>query len=327
VLEELVKENDFEYENIQESIRKNDKISILTASFKRTYKVYRTAKKFKADVLIGTDSSIAQSAFLLKKVSFTTLEDDYEVIKKLAKLTYPFSTSIVVPSVCEVGKKYGKKKIPYYGYMKLAYLHPNRFIPNEDIVKKYINAPKYCIIRLAKLTAHHDEGIKGLNTKLVENIVDIVEKKGYIPFISSESELAFDLQKYQLEIHKNDIHHVMAFASLLVSDSQSMSVEAAMLGVPSIRFSDFAGRISVLEELENNYELTFGIPTNQSDKLLTLIENLLSDENIKAVFQKRKEKMLSEKIDVTSFLTWFIENYPESEQIMKENPDFQHKFK
>jgi hypothetical protein len=37
--------------------------------------------------------------------------------------------------------------------------------------------------------------------------------------------------------------------------------------------------------------------------------------------------MLNEKIDVTSFLTWFIENYPESEKIMKDNPDYQLNFK
>ena len=37
--------------------------------------------------------------------------------------------------------------------------------------------------------------------------------------------------------------------------------------------------------------------------------------------------MLSEKIDYAQFLTWFIESYPESARIMKENPDFQNKFK
>jgi hypothetical protein len=37
--------------------------------------------------------------------------------------------------------------------------------------------------------------------------------------------------------------------------------------------------------------------------------------------------MLSEKIDVTAFFTWFIENYPESQRIMQENPDYQRHFK
>jgi hypothetical protein len=37
--------------------------------------------------------------------------------------------------------------------------------------------------------------------------------------------------------------------------------------------------------------------------------------------------MLSKQIDVTAFLVWFIENYPESAQIMKKDPDYQLRFK
>lgn len=36
-----------------------------------------------------------------------------------------------------------------------------------------------------------------------------------------------------------------------------------------------------------------------------------SDER-RAVFQSRREKMLSDKIDCAKFLTYFIENYPQS---------------
>jgi len=37
--------------------------------------------------------------------------------------------------------------------------------------------------------------------------------------------------------------------------------------------------------------------------------------------------MLSEKIDVTAFIVWFVENWPESFKIMKENPDYQLNFR
>ena len=40
-----------------------------------------------------------------------------------------------------------------------------------------------------------------------------------------------------------------------------------------------------------------------------------------------KEKMLSGKIDVTAFMVWFIENYPNSVKVMKENSDYQIRFK
>jgi predicted glycosyltransferase len=104
-------------------------------------------------------------------------------------------------------------------------------------------------------------------------------------------------------------------------------MEAAMLGTPSIRFSDFSGRISVLEELEHKYGLTFGFKTNESDKFFNKIDELLKTKNIKKEWQRRRQKMLAEKIDVTAFMAWLIENYPESVRIMKENPGYQYRFK
>ena len=326
VLENLVNLNGLEYSNIQEKPRKNNYFSILFASLIRTSRVYKIAKEFNADLLIGGDASIAQTGFLLKKRAITVLEDDIDVIANLAKLTFPFTSNIVTPTVCNVGR-WDYKKIGYFGYMKLAYLHPNRFTPDREIVRKYIQTDKYCIIRLAQLTAHHDVGIKGLNIGLVKEVIEIAEQKGYTVYISSEAELDISLSSYQLKFNQNDIHHLMAFASLLISDSQSMSVEAAMLGVPSVRFSDFSGRISVLEELEHTYQLTFGVPTNQPEKLINLVVELLSNEAFETIFKERRLRMLNDKIDVTAFMVWLVENYPESAKIIKENPDFQNRFK
>ena len=326
ILEDLMKEDGWEYENIQTSFRKGSKLAILKASFDRMVEVRRIARRFKADVLVGTDSSIAQAAWMMRKPAITTLEDDVDVIYNLARLTYPFTSSIVVPEPCKVGK-WEKKKIPYYGYMKLAYLHPNYFTPNESVVKRYGVEGKYILIRLARLAAHHDVGIKGLNTELVLDTINDAESKGYKAYISSESEIDSRLAPYQLRIKHTDIHHIMAYSSLLISDSQSMSVESAMLGVPSIRFSDFSGRISVLEELEDKYKLTFGIKTSEPKALKLKVSELLSMPDIQEVFQGRREKMLNDKIDVTAFLTWFIEEYPSSHDIIKKNPEYQLKFK
>lgn len=316
ILEDLLIENGEVYENIQVHPRGAGKLSILAASFRRTKAVLHIAKTFKPDVLVGTDSSVAQAAWLLRKPAITVLEDDYEVIRNLAKLTYPFTTCILVPSVCDVGP-YDAKKIGYDGYMKLAYLHPNCFTPDRAVVAQYQLPENYVLVRLAKLSAHHDVGINGLNLNLMEHVVSKAKQFGYGVYITSETDLDPLLQPYQLRIQYKDIHHVLAFASLLVSDSQSMSVEAAMLGVPSLRFSDFSGRISVLEELEQSYQLTFGIPTSDPRRLMALFDELLSLSDLKEVFRQRRQKMLSEKIDVASFLTWFVENYPESKTLVK----------
>jgi predicted glycosyltransferase len=123
------------------------------------------------------------------------------------------------------------------------------------------------------------------------------------------------------------MHHVMAFAQLYIGDSQTMAAEAGVLGTPFIRFNDFVGKIGYLEELENKYQLGYGIKTEEVNKLYYKINELLKMENCKEIFQERRQKMLSEKIDYASFLTWFIETYPASAKTMKENPDYQYNFK
>ncbi|RLC47850.1 MAG: hypothetical protein DRH57_03280, partial [Candidatus Cloacimonadota bacterium] len=95
----------------------------------------------------------------------------------------------------------------------------------------------------------------------------------------------------------------------------------AVLGTPAIRCNDFVGRISYLEEQEHKYGLTYGFKPNQFDNMVKKITELLNTPNLKQEWQKRRQKMLSEKIDVTAFMVWFVENYPESVKIMKENPD------
>lgn len=326
ILEDLVKAERLEYENIQPVMRKNNPLAIATAQFQRTVTVMKRCKSFKPDVLIGTDASLAQAGKLLHIPTLTTLEDDAEVVPKLAKACYPFTTDILVPKVCGVGK-WNPKKIGYDGYMKLAYLHPSYFIPDKKKAEKYVGEAPFALIRLASLTAHHDAGQKEIATSVVLKVIDKLKQKGIDSYISAEMNLPPELEPYRLHIDVENIHHVLLYASMLFSDSQSMSMEAAMLGVPSLRFSNFSGRISVLEELENNYGLTFGMKIAEPERLMSKLDELLALPDLREEFQQRRQTMLADKIDVTGFFTWFIENYPKSREIMRETPEYQYNFK
>jgi len=323
VLEALVKNDGHSYIKITQN-KKRTKLKMLLSLVYREIRFLITAIKFKPDILIGTDPVVAHSGWLLHKPSIITLEDDYNVIPKLAKITYPFCSKILVPIVCDVSLKYQYKKIGYEGYMKLGYLHPNIF--SEDINNLPSTQTPYILIRLSSLQAHHDDNIGGISDSLLMKIVSILKNYGDI-FISSERKLPECFSKYLLDIPNSDIHSFMYYSELFISDSQSMSVEAAMLGTPSIRFSDFAGKISVLEELEHKYQLSYGIPTNEPELLLDKIKELTDMPDRREIFQKRRQKMLADKIDVTAFMVWFIENYPKSVEIMEENPDYQYRFK
>ena len=320
VLEKLLDEYNESYINILPEGRNSGKTGIVTGLIKRDYRLFRFVKNKHFDLFIGTDPSLSHVGFLKKIPVITVLEDDINVIRQLARVTYPFTSIILTPEGCRTGK-YERKTIHYKGYMKLAYLHPVWFKKEAAKFKQ-----PYFLIRTSGLGAYHDKGVSGLNAVLLEKIVLLLQQKGSF-YISSESSLTESLKHYELNIKPSEMQQVLANASMLISDSQSMTMEAAMLGIPSVRFSDFAGRISVLEELEQVYSLTFGIPTHSPEKLFDKISKLLSIPDLDAEFTSRREKMLSDKIDVTAFLVWFIENYPESVKIMKENPDYQLRFK
>lgn len=326
VLEDILIKDQLDYINILPTERGLSKLAIFFSLVKRLLKIFPSIIKNRPDLLIGTDASIAilGKLMFINRISIT--EDDYNVIKSLANITYPFTQTILCPVVCSVGK-YKQKKIGYKGYMKLGYLHPNVFTPEDSVKFKYNLGEKYILIRLARLTAHHDFGINGISEVILRKLISSAEKFNSKVYISSESNIMEEFNQYKLNINPSDMHSVLANASMLICDSQSMSVEAAMLGTPSIRISDFVGMISVLEELEHNYGLTYGIKPSDESGLFEKFNLLMNDKELKEKFQDRRNRMLTEKIDVTGFLTWFLPNYPESRKIMKENPDYQHTFK
>jgi uncharacterized protein len=174
-------------------------------------------------------------------------------------------------------------------------------------------------VRLSALTAYHDAGIRGIPDALLRELIKLLEKRGRV-VISSEAPLREEFKKHQVPATVSDIHHLLYYAELFIGDSQSMAVEAAVLGTPSLRFSDFAGRIGVLEELERTYGLTYGIPSDEPGRLLERVRDLLDMPDRGTVFATRRDRMLGDKIDVTAFLTWLIANYPGSVETWRQQP-------
>lgn len=325
VLTQLLDNDGINYINTHKSSRENDLISLFINQVLQYFRIKRIVKKLEPDLLIGTSFIFPYISKRLKIPYINVVEDDAQVIPLYAKFSMAKSNYIFAPKVCQLSKWEGKK-LAYNGYHELAFLHPNHFKPDTDIAKKYISVTENnFLIRFTAFNAHHDYGKKGIDLKTAQQLIDILEPHGNI-HISSERELPNSFEKYRLTINPNDIHHAMAFCTLIIGDSQSMAMEAACLGIPSVRLNDYAGRISVLEELEKKYELTFGFTPKEKDQFLTKINSLLSDENLQTTFQERKNRLLSEKTDTQQLLIWLIENFPDSTKIMKNNPEYLTKF-
>jgi hypothetical protein len=176
------------------------------------------------------------------------------------------------------------------------------------------------------LNAYHDVGIGGLSEQLMDLLIEKMKVHGDI-YISSEVPLRKKYAKYKVPVNTGDIHHLLAFSDIYIGDSQSMAVEAAVLGTPSIRFNDFAEKISVLKELEHRYQLTVSINSGNPQKLLDTVDAMLATKALKLLYKDRKEKMTADKINVSGFMVWFIEHFPESKKIIRRDPSVQEKFR
>lgn len=305
VLTDLIEESGLDYVNILKEGNTSGKIYQITNLLKRGRKLISWCLVYKPDVLIGTSADISYIGKLLGIPTLNLIEDDASVIPVYAWMAYPWATAIISPDVCDNGR-WSSKTHSYPGYHELAYLHPDHFVPDKDIVQKYTTQETpYFILRFTSLTAHHDRGIQGINDEVAVQLINSLKQYGQV-FITSERTLSPELEAYRFSINPADIHHLLAYAKLVIGDSQTMSAEAGVLGTPYIRFNDFVGKIGYLRELEEKYELGYGFRPEQKDLMIQKALELASAENTTDVFQQRRQIMLADKINVADFLYEYI---------------------
>jgi len=284
-------------------------------------KLLSLAYRKKIELAIGSSITIAHISRLSPLKSIVFDDDDDEVQPLMTKYGHPFADSLLSPSALS-GKRKRKSTIYYDGYHELAYLHPSRFTPDPKVLKEagLEAGEKFFIMRFNAFKAHHDLGVRGLSKENKIELAAYLSQRGKV-FITTEGEIEPELAKYRLSVAPDRIHSLLAYATMFVGDSQTMTSEAAVLGTPALRCNSFAGSISYLEEQEKTYGLTYGFLPDNFDGLRAKIEELLAIPDLKEMWQVRRSKMLEEKLDVTAFMVWFIENYPESIKELKKGAD------
>lgn len=328
VLEDLVKQEGWRYTNIFPEGRKMKNVSPLISAginfFTTIFRLYKYTRGKKYDLFI-TDDLLVYIGRWRKIPSFVFNDDDLRVVIQLS-LVLMMTDHVLAPDITDL-EKYNKKKVGFPGYKELAYLHPNWFTPDINVIRRFNpELTPYFIIRLVSLRAFHDIGMKGISDEQVSRLIALLETRGKV-YISAERPLPEKFEKYRLSVNPLDITHVLNFAQLFIGDSQTMTSEAAVLGTPAFRCNDFAGKISVMNEKEDKYKLSFNYSPADFDKMYLQIKDLLENGNFKEEFQERRMKMLAEKIDLSSFMIWLFENFPISVQQFNADPIIIENFK
>ena len=282
---------------------------------------WRVAHRFKPDIFLSHGSITASHVAWLMQRPSIAFEDTFNM--EQIRLWKHFA-SIILTSAYEHPLK-SPKVMRYAGYNELLYLHPKRFVPQQTILQQLGVQPheKYVIMRFVSWNATHDRGHNGISLEHKRLAVKQFSKYAKV-FISSEKPLPDEFEPYRFSIAPERMHDAMAYASLIFGESATMVSEGVMLGVPGI-YVDNTGRLYT-KELHDKYGLCFNYTESDADQQAAIDKGVdLLQRNERSL--PNYPNMIDDHIDVTAFLVWFIENFPQSERIMRQNPDYQYCFK
>jgi predicted glycosyltransferase len=273
---------------------------------RRDWALVRIAREFRPDVVVTRNPAGVQAARLAGARGVFDTDDGREVGIHF-RAAAPFAHVITTPDC--VADDFGRKHVKYPSYKALAFLHPSRFTPDPSVLDELGLAPddRYFVVRFVAFAASHDRHAAGLAPDLKRSLVDRLGALGRV-FVSSEAPLPPELELLALPTAPHRIHDALAFASLCVTDGQSMAGEAAVLGVPSVRFASSCGRLAVFRELATRYGLVFEFRPDEATDFLRTVEELASSDRSR--WDESRRRLLEEKCDLTSWLLELLSTLP-----------------
>ena len=283
--------------------------------FRIDYHLFALARRFRPDLLIGIHNPyIAHVARLLGKPS--VIFTDTENVGIASLLTYPFATAICTPA-CFRERIDPAKHVRYNGYKELAYLHPKYFTPDPRQLAQmgFPAGEPFIIARFISWSASHDLRLHGIAPGTEGDFLHALEDYGRV-VLTSERPLAPALEKYRLRIPPEMMHTFLAYARLYIGEGGTMATEAAVLGTPAIhieatREGHASGEESGnLLELRDTYGLVHFFPDQEG--ALGKALGILGNGGSRDAWKAKRERLLGEKIDVTSWMTDFIDGFPAS---------------
>ena len=273
---------------------------------RRDWVIFKLARRFRPDVILPRNPCGVQVARLVGAVGVFDSDDGVASSGIHFRAAAPFAHVITSPDC--MTEAHGRKHIKYPGYKQSAYLHPSRFTPSADVLDLLGVAAgeQYFIVRFVALMASHDWGESGLDLAAKGEVIRRLRERGRV-FVSSETKLRGQWAEFQMQVPPHRMHDALAFATLVVGDSQSVAAEAAYLGVPSLRVSTYAGRVCYLQELEHRYGLAWNFLPTQTGRLYAKIDELLDQGDPRAALAERHQRMLADKCDVAAWMCQALE--------------------
>ena len=298
-------------------------------TFSIVTRINRHVKRFKPNLIFSPAGPYSSLACRFNNVPQICWEDTETATFNFKYSIKQISSMLLVDSFYLELPPYDSI-IRFNGYKELAYLHPNVFSPDIDVLKELnLNEnDKIVLMRFSALNAMHDIGLNSealTNDDKILKFIKQIENDYNAKVLISVTERDLDdrFNPYKLNIAPSKYAHLLSFCTLYIGEGTTTASEAGVLGVPWINIQKT--KRGYLIDQEVNYGL--GFRTEDMDYAMEKAKEYLKNDNIKKEWSVKRKNLLDDKIDVSAFFSWFLQNYPESHRIMKETPDFQNKFK
>ena len=283
------------------SVQRHGAFGLAREMLERSYRLMGITRAFKPDVLTGImGPSIALVGKLLRVPA--VIFYDTEFARQTNRFAYPLAYSVCTPD-CYQEKVHGRH-VTYPGYHELAYLHPSRFTPDPSRLSAFgvQAAEPYFLLRFVSWKASHDRGEVGLTDDHKRRLATLLGGRGKI-IITSEGPLPRDLEPLKLKGPLEDIHHLLAYAQMIVGESATMASEAAVLGVPAVYIATTSR--GYVDDEERRYGHVRHFTEAEFEQAVTAVGDFLA-RGPREVGAAARQRLLGEKIDVTS---WMIEYF------------------
>lgn len=263
----------------------------------RNFRLWKIARRFRPDVMVARVGVAAGPVGKVLGIP-TVIYDDMEHAKLQAAVGMTFATYICTG--LGYYRDFGKRQVRFRGSPVLAYLAPKYFEPDKELLRKERLEPDepYIFIRTVSWGASHDVGRAGSTENDLSRLVESLSRFGRV-IISAEGPLSQPLSQYENPVGVENVHHLLAFASLCLVEGGTMAAEAAVLGTPAVCLEACDFKLGYLRALENEYELVY--QPNSVEKALEITEELLAKSDLKQLWREKRKKMLAESDDVTQF--------------------------
>lgn len=258
----------------------------------RDGRLLRAARIFAPDIAVANNSPSA--AHVGRLLGIPSLVFDDTEIHRLNRMLYlPAVTEVHSPDCFRI--QLGDKHRLYPSYHALAYLHPAHFTPDPALLMRAGLAPerRRVVVRFVENSASHDFGMRGLDDPARHHLIETLGRCAEVK-VSAESALPPALEPLRCPLPVHQIHHLIAFSSLLVADSATMCAEAAVLGVPAIYLDD-RGR-GYTDDLSARYGLCYRFPANAVQDALATAQAILLGSSRSAFFASHR-RLLQDKLD------------------------------